>query len=233
MNKRGKGSSAGVFAAGLLALTLGGCVSLLPKSPPVQLFQAGRAAPPAAGTIPAPASPGVGVVLTTVHLPRAAMSDEILTVDGDQAAYLSGARWISPAAVMVQEDAESAFNAQPGPIQLLHRTDFAGASALLTLDLGDFEARYDNGAAAPPVVVVNIRATLSRPDGQTLASQTFTVRQPAADNRIAPIIAAFDTATSQALGLIVAWTNRQAPSIPPRAGATTSIITSTSTTTPR
>jgi cholesterol transport system auxiliary component len=220
----------GVVAASFLAFALGGCVSLLPKSPPVQLFQAGRAAPPPAGSVPAPSGPGVGVVLTSVNLPRAAMSDAILTINGDQAAYLSGARWTSPAAIMVQEDAESAFNAQTGPIQLLHRTDFAAASALLTLDLGDFEARYDNGAAAPPVVVVNIRATLSRPDGRPLASQTFTIRQPATDNRIAPIAAAFDTATSQALGLVVAWTNGQAPFIPQRPGATTSTITSTSTT---
>ncbi len=232
MNKRGRGSSVvRVAAASLLALALGGCVSLLPKSAPVQLFQVGRAAPPPAGSVAAPSGPVVGVVLTSVNLPRAAMSDAILTIDGDQAAYLSGGRWTSPAAVMVREDAESAFNAQAGPIQLLPRTDFAAASALLTLDMGDFEARYDNGATAPPVVVVNIRATLSRPDGQILASRTFTVRQPAADNRIAPIAAAFDTATSQALGLVVAWTNGQAPFIPPRVGTTTSTITSTATTT--
>jgi cholesterol transport system auxiliary component len=217
-------------AVGALALALGGCVSLLPKTPPVQTFQVGRSPPPAAGVV-APADAGVGVALTSVNLPRAAMGDSILTITGEQTAYLAGARWSAPAAVMVQEDAESAFNAHPGPIRLLRRGDFGSASALLSLDLADFEARYDNGAGAPPVVVVSVRATLSRPSGEALATQTFTVKQPAADNRIAPIAAAFDMATTQALGLVVAWTNGQASLIPPRPGAATSTTSTTSTTT--
>ncbi|MHB8284861.1 MAG: ABC-type transport auxiliary lipoprotein family protein [Caulobacteraceae bacterium] len=215
-----------VAAAGV-ALALGGCVSLLPKAPPVQTFQVGRSPTPAAGV--APSGPGVGVVLTTVSLPRAAAGDSILTITGDQTAYLAGARWSAPAAVMVQEDAESAFAAHPGPVRLLHRGDFAGASALLTLDLADFEARYDNGAGVAPAVVVSIRATLSQPSGGALASQTFTVKQPAGDNRIAPIAAAFDMATTQALGLVVAWTNGQAPLIPPKPGAVTTTTSTSST----
>jgi ABC-type uncharacterized transport system auxiliary subunit len=134
---------------------------------------------------------------------------------------------------MVQEDAESAFTVRPGPIRLLRRGDFGSASALLSLDLADFEARYDT-PGAPPSVVVSVRATLSKPSGEALATQTFTVRQPAGDNRIAPIAAAFDMATTQALGLVVAWTNGQAPLIPGRPAAVTSTTSTTSsTTTPR
>jgi len=226
--------AARLVVAGGLVLTLGGCVSLLPKAPPVQTFQVGRSPPPAAGG-EALGGQGVAVVLTTVSLPRAATGDSILTITGAETAYLAGARWSAPAAVMVQEDAQSAFNAHPGPVRLLHRSDFAGAQALLSLDLADFEARYDNGAGVPPVVVVSIRATLNKPTGEALASQTFTVRQPAVDNRIAPIAAAFDMATNQALGLVVAWTNGQASLIPPspKATMTTTSTTTSSTTTPR
>jgi cholesterol transport system auxiliary component len=233
MTKLTKSQGFGLGLAGAMSIALSGCISLLPKTPPVQMFQVGRSPPPASGAVAA-SGPGVGVLLTTVTLPHAAMSDSILTITGDQAAYVAGARWTTPAVVMVQEDAQSAFNAHSGPVHLVQRGDFAGASALLGLDLADFEARYDNGASLPPTIVVSIRATLSRPAGEAIASQTFTVKQPAADNRIAPIAAAFDMATSQALSLVVAWTNSQAPSIPPLPGAVTSTSTTTSSTaTPR
>jgi cholesterol transport system auxiliary component len=216
----GKGSAMmrrGGVAAALAALSLGlcGCVSLFPKATPVQLYEFGQRPPP-------PSSPGggaptqagaVGLVLGAITMPAAAVGDQILSLTGQQAAYIAGARWIVPAGLMMQGDAERAFEARGQRVRLLHRGDIGAAAALLRLDVGDFSARYDTPGAAP-TVVVSLRASLTRPGGVLIAEQTFTARQPAADNRIAPIVAAYDKAVTDVLDQVVAWTDAKAPAAP-------------------
>jgi cholesterol transport system auxiliary component len=198
----------GLLAA--LSLGLCDCVSLFPKSKPIQLYAFGQLPPPSAGSAGSAAPGAVGVVLGGVTMPAAAVGDQILTVNGQDVAYIAGARWVVPAGVMLQGDAERAFEARGQRVRLLHRGDFGGAVALLHLDVGDFEARYDTPGAAP-TVVVSLRASLTRPGGVLIASQTFTARQPAADNRIAPIAAAYDKAVVDVLGQVVAWTDTNTP----------------------
>jgi len=196
-------------AATLSALGLGlcSCVSLFPKSQPVQLYDFGQLPPPPAGTV---APSAIGVVLSGITMPAAAVGDQILTVTGQDVAYIAGARWVVPAGLMIQGDAQRAFEARGQRVRLLHRGDFGGAVAQLHLDVGDFEARYEAPGAAP-TVVVSLRATLTRPTGALIAEQTFTARQPAAENRIALIAAAYDKAVIDVLGQVVAWTDANAP----------------------
>jgi len=200
------------LAATLAGLSLGlcSCVTVFPQSKPVQLYTFGQMLPPQHLSDKAAA---VGVVLGAITMPTAAVGDQILTQTGQEAAYISGARWIVPAGLMMQSDAERAFEARGQHIRLLHRGDLGGAAALLHLDVGDFEARYDTEGAAP-TIVVSVRATLTRPAGPLIAEQTFTVRQLAEDNRIAPIAKAFDKAVIDVLGQVVDWTDANAP--PPR-----------------
>lgn len=113
----------------------------------------------------------------------------------------------------MQGDAERAFEGKGQRVRLLHRGDIGAAAALLRLDVGDFSARYDTPGAAP-TVVVSLRASLTRPGGVLIAEQTFTARQPAADNRIAPIVAAYDKAVIEVLDRVVAWTDANAPGAP-------------------
>jgi len=201
------GLAAAVAASGL---GLSACVSLFPKTTPVQLYAFGQLPPPLAG----PTAPGaVGVVLGGTTMPAAAVGDQILTVTGQDVAYIAGARWVVPAGAMIQGDAERAFEAKGRRVRLLHRGDVGGAVALLHLDVGDFEARYDTPGAAP-TVVVSLRASLTRPGGALIAAQTFTARQPAADNRVGPIVAAYDKAVIEVLGQVVAWTEGNAPPPP-------------------
>ncbi len=200
------------LAAALAALGLGlcSCVSLFPKVKPIQLYAVGRLPPPSAGAI----APGaVGVVFGGITMPAAAVGDQILTVTGQDVAYIAGARWVVPAGAMIQGDAERAFEARGQRVRLLHRGDFGGAAAVLRLDVGDFEARYKAPGAAP-TVVVSLRASLTRPGGVLIADQTFTARQPAAENRIGPIVAAYDKAVIDVLGQVVAWTDANAPPPP-------------------
>jgi cholesterol transport system auxiliary component len=137
----------------------------------------------------------------------------MLSLTGQQAAYIGGARWVVPAGLMMQGDADRAFEERSQRVRLLHRGDIGAAAALLRLDVGDFATRYDTPGAAP-TVVVSLHASLTRPGGVLIAEQTFTARQPAADNRIAPIVAAYDKAVTEVLDQVVDWTNANAPAAP-------------------
>jgi len=172
----------------------------------------------------------VGVVLGAITMPSAAVGDQILSFTGQEAAYIAGARWVVPAGLMMQGDAERAFEAKGQRIRLLHRGDIGAAVALLRLDVGDFAARYSVPGAAP-TVVVSLNASLTRPGGALIAAQTFTAREPAVDNRIAPIVAAYDKATTDVLDQVVDWTNANAPVAPiAQMQTTTQTVSNTSTT---
>lgn len=204
---------------GLVFLALGGCVSLLPKQAPVQLYQFGQTPSP---TTTAPVVVGrgqaaLGVILSQVSFPRAALGDGILTSRGDEAAYIAGARWLTPAVLMFQEDVQRAFETGAGPeaggVRLIDRGQLGSASALLRLDVTEFDARYDPATPDVPTVVVSLRATLTRADGRRLVQQVFSTRRPASQDRVSAIVSAYDAAVSEVLGQVVAWTRAQTPTL--------------------
>ena len=215
------------------AVALGGCVTLLPKTPPVQLYQFGRGVPVPAAE-PATLGRGAdvkGVVLAQVSLPRAALGDAILTVTGDQAAYVAGARWATPAALMFGEDVQGAFEARARRTRLLDRGQVGVADALLRLDVTRFEARYDpNAPAAAPTVLVSLRATLTAVDGRRAVQRVFSHSAPAADNRVGPIVAAFDTAVDATLAEVIGWTDATAPTLAAADAPSATVTRSTRTT---
>jgi len=227
------------LAAGLaLAAGLGGCISLFPKAEPAQLYQFGQNQPAAAAAQPAAAEgQAAGVVMGPIGFPRAAIGDQILTVTGNQAAYIKGARWVAPASVLFQEATERSFDRLGRQARLLQRGEIGAARALLRLDVRAFEADYSAPGAVPTVSVI-VHASLSRPNGVILDERTFQSSQPAAENRVSAIVAAFDQATTQVLTEVVGWTDQVAPTAPMRdLGAeparTTTFTRSTSRTTSR
>lgn len=195
----------------LMALTLGGCVSLFPKSDPAQLYtfgQGGGAQPAAA---PAPLAQRTGVLLAAVTFPRAAQGDTLLTMTGAQAAYIEESRWVAPAVVLFREAVERRFDGGAQRTRLVSRGDLGRTSLILRLDVRQFEAVY----AAPetiPEVAVSVRARLTRADGTAMDERTFEVRRPAADNRVGAIVEGLDRATAEILDGVVAWTDAAAAS---------------------
>lgn len=78
--------------------------------------------------------------------------------------------------------------------------------AFLKLDVRLFEARYEQGPASAPTVVVQVYAALSQPaDRALMGEHTFTASVPAGDNRVGAIARAFDQAVGQVLGQLVKW----------------------------
>jgi len=187
------------------SVLLAGCVTVFPKVPPSQLYRFGVEAD-AAGAPAAPTGQAFDVARVTTTFDQAAAGDRILTSNGDQEAYIAQARWVSPAAVLFDEAEVKAFDAAGGPARLLWRGGSAPVS--LQLDVQTFEAAYPGRLEASPAVVVRIHGRIVRAaDHQVLGDQVFESRKPAADNRVGAIVEAFNAATTDALGQVVAWTS--------------------------
>lgn len=197
--------------AGVLTLGLSGCVTVLPKAQPVQLYSFGHVAP--AADRQAPGVPPTMIVALPTAFPMAVAGDRILTTRGLEAAYLARARWVSTAQVLFDDTEVRAFAASPGAARLLRRDQGDEAALGLRLDVQTFEARFvaDQPAGrsgAAPTVVVAVRAELSRlADRKVVASRIFQSRQPADAGRIGAIVAAFDRASVDVLNQVVAWTD--------------------------
>lgn len=207
------------LAAGA-ALTLGAC-SLLSTPDPVQLYRFGAYmdAPAPSGDVPAP----LLVSIRRIEFPDAAKDARILGVTGTEAAYIGGARWVSPAETLFDDSLQAAFAARSNEVRVLDRREPGTTPLVLRVTVSSFEARYLNGQDAAPTIVVTARAQLrnmpereagggpSRPDDGRTVERVFTVSQPATENRVSAIVAAFDVATRDINGQIVDWSIRSAP----------------------
>ena len=196
------------IAAGVGAsLVLGGCVSLLPKTKPAQLYRFGEGI----GASAPAKTPGAqsGLRLST-GFTRLAEGDRILTTTGAQTAYIAQSRWVAPASSLFEEAAARAFESSGGPYRLMQRGDIGSSNAALRIDVETFEADYPADGRGAPTVTVRARALFMRPGHGATASQTFASSQPAATNRVGAIVASYDAATSDVLNQIVTWTAAQA-----------------------
>jgi len=198
-----------LIAAGCAAC-LAACITLFPKEKPAQLFRFGDRVTAPAGSGPAFAVRSVGF-----EFDRAAAGDAMLTVSGDQVAYISGARWAVPATLMFEAAVRRGFDAPGGTVRLINPGEGGQAKFILRLHVTHFEARYDAGPSAPPTIYVALRAVLTRTADQSLVgAQPLEVKASATDNSASAIAAAFDHATSDVVGQLVSWVNQTGGSAP-------------------
>jgi cholesterol transport system auxiliary component len=181
---------------------LAGCISLFPKQKPLQLYEFGETAGAAAPAAPA-AGPGFVVILANTDFDRAAAGERILTIQGDQTAYIEGAGWVSPAPMLFDLAIRKAFDA--GPARLLAKGEPARADYSLTLDVRTFEARYLAGPNAPPTVRIEVYAGMGATSERTDHDRVFVGEAAASDNRVSAIVIAFDQAFAKVMAQLVPW----------------------------
>lgn len=187
------------------ALALSGCISLLPKAKPAQLYRFG----PTATATHEPTTPNaVAVFRTNGSFQGESADDRILTVAGGKAAYVAESRWVAPAQVLFDQAVAQAFDASP--IRLVARGQQGRFAYALRLDVRNFEARYEAGDKAAPVILVRVHAALNKSDQSIVGEEIFEARVPASDNRVGAIVAAYDKAVGEVLGKLVAWTEAKA-----------------------
>ena len=190
-------SSAALGGCSILGLLSGGG-----GGDPAQLYRFGvdsttTAAAPTAVTAPS-------VRLGSLSFDRASDGDRLLGVTGLETAYIADSRWVSPARDLFARAAERAFDR--AGLRLVRREQAIENEASLVLEVPTFETRYENGAGAAPVVVVEVRAAMVRGRGRDLIGETaHMARVPAGENRVTAIVAAYDAATRQALDHVARW----------------------------
>ncbi|WP_312735227.1 ABC-type transport auxiliary lipoprotein family protein [Brevundimonas sp.] len=207
------------LSAGLaIAAALSGC-ALLSTPDPVQNYRFGlpMAAPSTVGDTPAPLT----VSIRRIEFPQAAGDDRILGVTGLETAYIAGARWVSPASTLFDDSLKAAFANCADRIRVLGRREPGTPPLVLQVTVTTFEARYAAPGATPEVVVTaraQLRSTPERqagggairPEQGRSVERVFTVTQPAGENRVSAIVAAFDTATRDINTQIADWTIQSA-----------------------
>ena len=187
-----------------LCVSLAGCISVFPKTPPSQLYRFGSFEPAAAST--ASSASGPNVVRGDLNFDSSASTDRILAMTGQDAAFISGARWVSPAPIVFEEALVRGFQATPGAPRLVERGSLLRSPLTLNLDVQAFEARYDQGADKPPLIVVQVHAVMVRSSDRSVAGEgTFVESTRAEDNRVSLIAQAFDTVTKSLIVKLVTW----------------------------
>lgn len=196
-------------AAGLTA----GC-ALLSTPDPVQMYRFGASETAMQEAAPATMSQLRPVGLRRIQFPEAARGDRILAITGTEAAYISGARWVSPADELFNEAVIGAFSDQSRNVRLIGPREFSRSALSLDIDVRSFEARYAYVGAAPAAHIVARARLLQFPDREVVDERVFTVSVPASDNRVSAIVAAFDAATADLGAQIVDWTDAAAANTP-------------------
>lgn len=204
----------GALAAAAL---LSGC-ALLSTPDPVQMYRFGASEAAMQATSPAPAGTLRPVSMRRIQFSEAARGDRILAVTGTQAAYLAGARWVSPADQLFTEALERAFSDQSRATRLIGPREFSRSALALDIDVRSFEARYAHEGATPAAHVAVRARILQSPGREVVDERIFTVSLPAADNRVSAIVAAFDAAVADVSSQIIAWTDTAALEAPEAEG---------------
>jgi cholesterol transport system auxiliary component len=184
-----------------LSVSLAGCVTLFPKAVPVQLYRFDAAVQPAPGS-----GRAFAVRTGMSDFDPASSGDRIMTVDGDQIAYVADGRWAVPASQLFDEAVAHGFDAPGDAARLVAPGQASRAEYRLRLQVIHFEARYTSGPTAAPTIVVTVRATLDRQsDLGLVGTQEFEAQVPASENRVSAMVSAYDAATSKVVGDLVAW----------------------------
>lgn len=189
---------------GASALTLAGCGSILgPSSPPPQIYLL----QPQFGPVDAPTVKwqlAVGMPSSDDSLDRQRIAlHRGLTMD-----YYADAQWTDEAPKVIQTLFVEAFE-KSGHIGAVGRdSDGIHAEYLLQMELRDFEARYDNGDAAPEIAVDIVAHFLKLPGREALSTLEASKTVRASANSIPAVVEAFNEATGQVVEQIVAWALR-------------------------
>ena len=191
--------------AAVAALSLSGC-ALLATPDPVQLYRFGETAEEVGPAASAP----IQVKLRGLEMPQAAQGDRLLGVTGSEAAYIAGARWVTPALMLYSDALEASFAAHSHGVRLIGRRELTPTTRILDVDIRTFETRYDYAGAVPSVVITARARLLRFPERTVVTEQTFTVSHPAGENRISAIVQAYDAATRDLNTQIVSWTDTHA-----------------------
>lgn len=158
-----------------VTVALTGCVTLLPKTKPAQLYRFGytpelvEQKAEAAGMAGAAGRAPTGIVFGTVTFPQASAGDRIVTVEGNEVAYVAEARWTSSASGLFRDAVSTGF-ARGGRAVTLEPRGPTAANFRLDISVRKFETDYDHKR---PTISVALDARLIRLSDRMVVGQKF------------------------------------------------------------
>lgn len=185
-------------AATLLSMTTltTGCGGLLGGGKPAALYQFGEVAMDQAGDPPTPIGRPLVLLYAGSSFERQIRGDRILTTTGNQAAYIAKTRWTAPARELFDSVALRRLQGISPQITVVRIGQRPVVDYLLSIDVRRFEADYSRHSEAPDAVI-DARAQLVRVADRAIVGDWVVVqREPAQENRVTAIVAAFDRATA-------------------------------------
>jgi cholesterol transport system auxiliary component len=193
------------IAAAGLAVSLSGCVNVLPKVKPVQLYRFGyhpdllEKKDDATATTPS-AGATTPLMLGVISFPPASAGDEVMTTEDNQVSYVAEARWASSAQSLFTAAVSEGFARSDDKVMLVPRGPTA-ADYRLDISVRRFEANYSHGR---PTVYIGVDARLLRlSDRSVLAQRYISATQIVKKNDMTLISQGFDQATTEVVaGLI-------------------------------
>ncbi len=194
-----------IAAVAVAALSLSGCINVLPKTKPVQLYRFGYA-PASLGKDAA--APAAGTVLTPVNLgeidfPQESMGDRITTTEANEVTYVAGSRWAAPAKQLFTEAVREGFSRSATSVRLDPRGPVA-TQYRLDLSVHRFESAYARGK---PTVSVAMDARVIRLSDRAVVGQRYVTAEVAVRrNDMSMMAEAYDEATSKAVAELVGFT---------------------------
>ena len=185
-------------------LSLTGCVTLLPKEKPVQLYRFSY--DPAslgkdADVSQAPLSPTpVPLAMSVVTFPQASAGDRVLTSENNELSYVADSRWAVPAQVLFNEAVNEGF-ARAGRGLQLEAHGPGAASFRLELNVRKFETDYHHGRS---MVAVDIDVRMIRLSDHAIVGQRYiTADVGVARNDMGDMVEAYNKATTQAVMALI------------------------------
>ncbi len=158
------------------AIALTGCVTLLPKTKPAQLYRFGYTPEMVEQKAEAAGTAGrafgmapTGIVFGTVTFPQDSAGDRIVTVEGSEVAYVAEARWTSAASGLFKDAISTGF-ARGGQTVTLEPRGPTAANFRLDISVRKFETDYKRNR---PTVSVALDARLIRLSDRMVVGQKF------------------------------------------------------------
>jgi len=198
---------AGLLA--VLALASAGCAGSLLESglePPDTYQLQGAAVPDRGGRLPL--AIGVG----RVRAPSSLETERIAVLQPDSRFdYFAGVRWSEPAPQMLQQQLVRVLAADGRFEAVVAAPSRVPTDLVIDVELRRFEAVYAAENAAPEIRVEMQVAVLDARTVERVASFTVAAASAAQADRRAAVIAAFERATADAIGMAVAKLRESVP----------------------
>ena len=194
--------------AALVPLLAGGCTGSLFQTkavpPTMYLLSAGNASP-AADTTAASGELTVDLAILKPRVRAGLDTDRIAALYPDRRLdYFADARWSGPLDEVMQDLIVQVFHTRAGMRNVSGDASAFASAFWLEVTVTDFEAEYRNAAAAP-TVRVHLQARIgSSAERRIIARFDADAEQPAAENRMTSIVAAYNLAANAALAQLAA-----------------------------